>query len=132
MCVLKPVYLKCFKILQTCNDYNTTVDYSENWNVFFSSKVSRPKRNRVSFTLASNQKVLSVNLEYESVVKKQIILEFSNREVLKDFPKTLAQDTEAMISCQGAGTDELQQTTINSAAKHKRKHFSEIKQGEEN
>lgn len=82
--------------------------------------------------MASNQKVIFVNLEYESVVKKQIILEFSNREVLKDFPETSAQDSEAMVSCQGAGTDELQQTTINSTAKHTRKHFTEIEQGEEN
>lgn len=71
----------------------------------FSSKVPRPKRNGVSVSLASNQKVLFVNLECESVVKKQIVLEFSNREVLKEYSETLTQDSEAMISCQGAGTD---------------------------
>lgn len=35
-----------------------------------------------------------MNLEYESVVKKHIVLEFSNREALKDFSETSVEDSK--------------------------------------
>lgn len=43
VCVFEPVYLKCFRILQTFKDYNTTVYHTKNWNVFFSIKSQERK-----------------------------------------------------------------------------------------
>lgn len=59
--------------------------------------------------MASNQKVLFMNLEYESVVKKHIVLEFSNREALKDFSETSIQDSKR----QGFHAKEQEQMNCN-------------------